>query len=762
MKQWIGLLLLIVCVPAGLQAAIDAPDHVIYGNATVFGTPAPAGQVIEARMAASGALLVRHELGRDTRLDGQYALRIPMDAVNPRLPGTARPGDSIEIFIGSTLAARTVVGAIGRAVRLDIDPQGLGTGPSISVPDVEVFEGNSGTTPMVFEATLNTTSDEPVILSWATENRSAIGGAACGPGVDYLSASGDLVFAPGSSAGSITVLVCGNTEIQPTRQLALRFTAVQNGVLTRPEAIGVIIDDDDVPELRLADVTTIKPGPGEIVFARFRPQLSKSSDYPLRFDYRTVPGSAAEGVDFQAVQGTITIEAGDLESEIVVPILHAPGINPPRHFSVALENPFNVSLERESALGIVSDPAFNPALEPVQEIRNAEDGVIGLARPTALVIAPGGQTVYVTSEALDAVVQFHRDELTGQLTFADLHDNAKPALAAAGLDGPMDLQFSPEGEHLYIASRANDAVVVLARDPDSGALSFVQRLVNGSGGVEGLGGVRKLLVSADGAHVYAAGSQDNAVAVFARNPQSGLLQFVQSVKNGQSAGGVTVRGMMRPGGLALSVDGEQLYVASRFGNAVQIFSRIADAGDPEFGRLSFVTALESGLAGITDLEGAFDLQVSPDGGHVYLSAEAADAVVRFDRHADGSLTQASVRRHASPDVPGLKGPQGMALSPGGDRLYVTGFADSTLTVFDRVSDDDDEMLSSGDLVDRQTFFDGQGGIEHMAGPTRVVAADNDGHVYVVASEDNAIVVLRRIPIPSRIDRLFEDRFQGVP
>jgi hypothetical protein len=71
--------------PAVVLAKIKAPDHVIYGNVSVFGTPVPVGTVIEMRSHPAGIPIARYTLGRDPDLGNQFALRIPMDTVEPRV-----------------------------------------------------------------------------------------------------------------------------------------------------------------------------------------------------------------------------------------------------------------------------------------------------------------------------------------------------------------------------------------------------------------------------------------------------------------------------------------------------------------------------------------------------------------------------------------------------------------------------------------------------------------------------------------------------
>jgi len=760
MKHKLMLLLFVALVTLDVNARIEAPDHVIYGNATVFGEPAAPGQLIQARLLASGEIIAEYELGRDQRLGDQYALRFQMDTVEPRIEGRARPGDPVSIFIGDVAAADTIVGAEGVAVRLDIDPQDLGSGPSliISEANATVFEGNAGLTDVIFPVSLNTTSEENVVLFWQTEDVSASGGISCTDGVDYLAEQNSLTLPPGQMQGSLMVSVCGDTVIEPTETFLIRLNGVQGGVLAQPSATATVIDDDDVPTLRIANVTVIEPAPGTTTQAVFRPQLSKNSDFEARFAYQTVALNAQPGVDFEATSGELTIAAGELEGQITVPILHAPGATPPKSFQLQLSEPFNLLLDERRVIGLIEDPGFAPAVVLEQDVINGSDDVVGLAGPTALALSPDGEHAYVTSEALNAVLLFARNSFNGRLSLLDRYDSSKPGFTDGLFAGAIDVVVSPDGEHVYVAAREDDNVLVLNRNTATGQLAFVQNRTQNADN-PGLDGVRRLQLSADGAHVYAAGSDANAIAVFARNADDGTLQSLEAEISGVDDAdddGPAVVAMTRPSGLTLSADGEQLYVASRFGDAVQVFNRDNDAASEDYGRLSFVTAYQNGLAGIVGLDGAFDIVASADNAQVYVTAEAENALVLFDRNADGSLSQRTVFSQELPDLPGLGGVQGLALAPDGLELFAAGFADSSVSIFKRARPDNDDDLIPGDLTLRQTLFDEQGAMLNLAGATRVTPSADDQFIYIVANQDNAIVVLKRISL----DMIFFDGFES--
>jgi len=169
--------------------------------------------------------------------------------------------------------------------------------------------------------------------------------------------------------------------------------------------------------------------------------------------------------------------------------------------------------------------------------RNATTGELGLATGSgmdvsssghSLTMAPDGRHLYVGDSGGDfyfsPLLQIvARDPVTGGLS-------PGPAMpATTGYASTKDLVVSPDNEHVYVADDTSPGKLrVFDRDPLTGALTPVEVQANGVGGVDGLSDPRAVVVSPDGAHVYAL-SYDT-IAVFARNASSGALSFVQVVR----------------------------------------------------------------------------------------------------------------------------------------------------------------------------------------------------------------------------------------
>src|SRR5205814_1186520 len=110
---------------------------------------------------------------------------------------------------------------------------------SISLDDVSVIEGNSGTTSATFAVSLSTPADHAVTVDYGTAN-----GTALAPS-DYTAVSGMLTFAAGQTSKTITVLVKGDTLDESNETFFVNLSAATGGAaIGDPRGIGTIVDDD--------------------------------------------------------------------------------------------------------------------------------------------------------------------------------------------------------------------------------------------------------------------------------------------------------------------------------------------------------------------------------------------------------------------------------------------------------------------------------------------------------------------------------------
>jgi glucose/arabinose dehydrogenase len=115
---------------------------------------------------------------------------------------------------------------------------GGATVPAVSINDVSVSEGNSGTTTAGFTVSLSTASSQTVTVNYATANNTATAGN------DYINASGTLVFAPGQTSQTLNVGISGDVLNEDTVSFNVNLTSPTNATIADGQGVGTIVDDD--------------------------------------------------------------------------------------------------------------------------------------------------------------------------------------------------------------------------------------------------------------------------------------------------------------------------------------------------------------------------------------------------------------------------------------------------------------------------------------------------------------------------------------
>jgi 6-phosphogluconolactonase (cycloisomerase 2 family) len=161
-----------------------------------------------------------------------------------------------------------------------------------------------------------------------------------------------------------------------------------------------------------------------------------------------------------------------------------------------------------------------------------------------------------------ALTTFRRDDGTSKLTFVESITDPDDLYE---LDMVRAIAVSPEGRNVYTGSTGLSTLSVFQRDR-LGRLACVQRMQDDTGGVDGIHATSAICLTPDGKFLFAAGSSDNAIAVFRRAPNTGLLEFLCALKNGQNS----IDSLRHVNSLVVSPDGKHLYAGSS-GAAVTVF-----------------------------------------------------------------------------------------------------------------------------------------------------------------------------------------------
>jgi chitinase len=185
--------------------------------------------------------------------------------------------------------------------------------PSLSIGDLTVTEGNSGTRAATFTATLSAASTRSVTVAYATADGTASAGS------DYRATSGTLTIPPGRTTGTITVPVTGDRLRESNETFSVNLSGATNAVIADGQALGTIVDDE--PRIRIGDVTRKEGRKGETTGYAFTVTLSAAYDQRVTTSFRTVDGTAkASDNDYVARIGTLTFAPGETTKTITISV----------------------------------------------------------------------------------------------------------------------------------------------------------------------------------------------------------------------------------------------------------------------------------------------------------------------------------------------------------------------------------------------------------------------------------------------------------
>jgi len=314
------------------------------------------------------------------------------------------------------------------------------------------------------------------------------------------------------------------------------------------------------------------------------------------------------------------------------------------------------------------------------------------------------------------------------------------------IDGAVAAAVSSDGAHVYVLGERLDALAVYERDSnpvsvDFGKLTFVEVENDGLGGVDGLRTAQDVAVSPDGDCVYVAGERDDAVAAFERDAVTGEVDFIEAEFDG--LGGVD--NLRNPNGVAVSGDSEHVYVTSEQDDSIVVFDR----NNPDCD-LTFVEFEVDGAGGVDGLGRPRGVVVSADGNNVYTAGGTGndnDAVAVFSRSAiTGELTFVEFHDNGVAGVEGIAAAFGIALSPDDANLYVAGRDDKSVAVFTR---DTTVGPTLGELTFLEREKDG-GGVDGLKGARDVAVSPDGAYVYAVGRDDDGLAVFRRDALSGQI------------
>jgi subtilisin family serine protease/subtilisin-like proprotein convertase family protein/DNA-binding cell septation regulator SpoVG len=216
---------------------------------------------------------------------------------------------------------------------------------AVSIADLSVIEGNSGSVTVMFAVSLSQPSEHGVTVQYATAPGTAAVTA------DYTTTSGSVTFAPGETLKLIPVVVKGDTRFERDETFFVNITATGAFVIDS-QAVGTIVNDDPVPVMSVADVSIVEGHAGTKNLS-FTVKLSVASGDPVTVDYATADGTASAGSDYTAAAGTVTFAAGQTSRTVAVAIAGDTAVEPSETLLLNLTNAVGAILMDDQAVGTI-------------------------------------------------------------------------------------------------------------------------------------------------------------------------------------------------------------------------------------------------------------------------------------------------------------------------------------------------------------------------------------------------------------------------
>jgi hypothetical protein len=212
-----------------------------------------------------------------------------------------------------------VVNLSGAANAFVGDGQGVGTildnEPRVSVNDVSVAEGNTGSVNATVTVKLSVAYDQPVTVHYDLANGTATAGA------DYTAGSGDVTVAAGQTAQTFTVAVLGDRLPEATETVLVNLSGPSgNSELTDGQGVVSILDNE--PRIAVTDVRKNEGngnGKNSTTAFTFTVSLSAGYDQAVTVSYATADGTAkVADNDYTAASGTLTFAPGETTKTVTV------------------------------------------------------------------------------------------------------------------------------------------------------------------------------------------------------------------------------------------------------------------------------------------------------------------------------------------------------------------------------------------------------------------------------------------------------------
>jgi photosystem II stability/assembly factor-like uncharacterized protein len=284
--------------------------------------------------------------------DGETSKTILIPIAND---GITEPDETVRL----SLTGFTDLETLGSHPGATIIIQGNNTPLLVFAEDVDVIEGNSGTTSVTIPVILSAQTSQTITVNYNASGVSATSG------VDFTPVSDTLTFAPGETSQTVTVSIIGDTLSEFNEILQLVLSNPVNATVPFYPTIR-ILNDDPLPALSISDVM-VNEGNGGSAGAVFNVNLSAPSGRPVTVFFNTANGTALSGSDFVSSSGSVNFPAGQTTRTIAVQVNGDAVVEPNETFLVNLFSASNATISKAQGIGTILDDDGQTPLQLILE-----------------------------------------------------------------------------------------------------------------------------------------------------------------------------------------------------------------------------------------------------------------------------------------------------------------------------------------------------------------------------------------------------------
>jgi hypothetical protein len=287
-----------------------------------------------------------------------------------RINTTTGEGWAIAKFSGDE-----IVGAFGADIWRNSPPK-------LSISNVTLKEGDSGTKTFSFKVSLTGSNIFGVSVNYATTDGTAT--ADVGTVVnDYVPIKKTTLTWAANTTGTktVNVTVHGDTTVESDETFYVDLSGVINATISKGRGIGTIDTDEFLPAVRIGDVRTMEGNAGDTVFT-FNVTMSGSNTLGASVNYATADGSATADVgtvvnDYAPAGGALTWTAGDTSTKTFSVTVHGDvTIEQDEKFYVTLTSPTNATIARPRGSGTIVNDDISVSGVLVTEATTPKNGIL--------------------------------------------------------------------------------------------------------------------------------------------------------------------------------------------------------------------------------------------------------------------------------------------------------------------------------------------------------------------------------------------------